>query len=590
MNMNKQTRLYKQEYRPFYKIVPTSAVDESAYNNWQRLPTPSSGKQIPDENMMQLRFKFKFDAHFLQNAPKAEGDESCGFKVYFAFCYPQSYMESQTKLMRLEARTEETENLRAHTFSHNNKKIVFISSRVHPGETPAQFVWDGILNLLLSDDCRAVQLRSQYVFKMVPMLNPDGVARGHYRTDSRGCNLNRFYDEPTHEAHPSIYAIKQYLTSQKLHLQLYLDLHAHASKRGCFIYGNHLASCEKQLANQLYVKCISMNSPWFEYKGCDFSRKGMSGKDKRDNGLTKEGSGRVGIFNATDCSHCYTLECNYNEGLGTNQIGNCTGVNFPEGSSMGTVFGESPIDGYEGIRVKFDRYVGNPSRMTTPKYNREMFCNVGEGCAVALLDMAGSNPLSRLGGTVPTTNPSRGISLASSNWIGVVNEIKSEITRKRGEWEKVFGEEDAVKENQFAQRWLDSGDCPMWKWGGGGFSSGDSPRGRNRWGEGEPEQAKVESVELSPTKFSQYVLEKDRVLLPPASGSSPKVGPGLGNKQIFRAPQKGARSTFKPKSSAALTLPPGPGSRYRGLVGGGGGGGRGSDSAPRQGFGGENLW
>lgn len=107
MNMNKQTRLYKQEYRPFYKIVPTSAVDESAYNNWQRLPTPSSGKQIPDENMMQLRFKFKFDAHFLQYAPKAEGDESCGFKVYFAFCYPQSYIESQTKLMRLEARTEE---------------------------------------------------------------------------------------------------------------------------------------------------------------------------------------------------------------------------------------------------------------------------------------------------------------------------------------------------------------------------------------------------------------------------------------------------------------------------------------------------
>ncbi len=30
------------------------------------------------------------------------------------------------------------------------KPTVFISSRVHPGETPASFVLDGILNFLLS--------------------------------------------------------------------------------------------------------------------------------------------------------------------------------------------------------------------------------------------------------------------------------------------------------------------------------------------------------------------------------------------------------------------------------------------------------
>ena len=145
------------------------------------------------------------------------------------------------------------QNVRAHKFSLAEKRIVFVSSRVHPGETPAQFVFDGFLNFLLSSDIRAVQLRSQYVFKMVPILNPDGVARGHYRTDSRGCNLNRFYDEPSQEAHPSIYAVKTYLTGQKANLKLYLDLHAHASKRGCFIYGNHLERCERQLANQVRV-------------------------------------------------------------------------------------------------------------------------------------------------------------------------------------------------------------------------------------------------------------------------------------------------------------------------------------------------
>jgi hypothetical protein len=85
-----------------------------------------------------------------------------------------------------------------------------------------------------------------------------------------------------------------------------------------------------------------MNSPWFEYKGCDFSLKGMSGKDKRDNGLTKDGSGRVGIYKATGCSHCYTLECNYNEGLATNFIPNCTNVLLPPPQSLPSASGESP--------------------------------------------------------------------------------------------------------------------------------------------------------------------------------------------------------------------------------------------------------
>jgi hypothetical protein len=81
-----------------------------------------------------------------------------------------------------------------------------------------------------------------YSFKIVPILNPDGVSRGYFRLDTYNHNLNRFYMSPDPKWQPTIYGAKEALVQQHRNGQLYiyLDLHGHAVKKGCFIFGNSL--------------------------------------------------------------------------------------------------------------------------------------------------------------------------------------------------------------------------------------------------------------------------------------------------------------------------------------------------------------
>jgi murein tripeptide amidase MpaA len=50
---------------------------------------------------------------------------------------------------------------------------------------------EGSLKMLLTDSDVAKELRKHFVFKIVPMLNPDGVIYGNYRCSLLGCDLNR---------------------------------------------------------------------------------------------------------------------------------------------------------------------------------------------------------------------------------------------------------------------------------------------------------------------------------------------------------------------------------------------------------------
>lgn len=76
---------------------------------------------------------------------------------------------------------------------NKEKKAIFLTARVHPGETMSSYVIEYIIEFLLSNSSLARNLRENFVFKIVPMLNIDGVIVGNYRCNLSGADLNRQY-------------------------------------------------------------------------------------------------------------------------------------------------------------------------------------------------------------------------------------------------------------------------------------------------------------------------------------------------------------------------------------------------------------
>lgn len=77
------------------------------------------------------------------------------------------------------------------------KRCVIIGARVHPGEVPGSHVMCGIIDELTESSRLAEALRDNFIFYIMPIFNPDGVARGHFRVDINGINLNRCYINPS---------------------------------------------------------------------------------------------------------------------------------------------------------------------------------------------------------------------------------------------------------------------------------------------------------------------------------------------------------------------------------------------------------
>jgi murein tripeptide amidase MpaA len=134
-------------------------------------------------------------------------------EVYIAMCYPYTYTDCMKFMDKIIAKPDSSSLIRRTTICKTiagnfldmliitnfkssqdmiaKRKCLIITGRVHPGESNASFIVEGLIQYLLSNDNDAILLRDRYVFKIVPMLNPDGVIVGNYRCSLSGHDMNR---------------------------------------------------------------------------------------------------------------------------------------------------------------------------------------------------------------------------------------------------------------------------------------------------------------------------------------------------------------------------------------------------------------
>ena len=350
-NLNNFYKIFKNGYKICYNILdenetPTSYQNkykENEETNWKRLDIDYELNLDIESNLLSIKFNF--------DLPKKR-------YVLFSFCFPWSYDKNESFLKHIKEKiknkniyyhdeiltlSKEKRNIHLLTITSkkniiNNKKesninglfpdknrcnlilhdkhIIFITARVHPGETPGTLMFNGILKLLIDNDNQMSKiLLDNFIFKLIPIINVDGVSNGYFRLNNEGYNLNRCYLGPSPKITPENYAITKlfYFYSSNYKVRYYFDLHADMNVRGVYTFGNALKVFEEHVENVLFSFIFKINCSHVDFSHCIFTQKSMGSKAKNDV-AGKEATSRVQFYQKTGLIHTYTVESTYFKG------------------------------------------------------------------------------------------------------------------------------------------------------------------------------------------------------------------------------------------------------------------------------------
>ena len=184
--------------------------------------------------------------------------------------------------------------------NNNKKKGIVLFARQHPGETVGSWVIKGAIELLMGESAEAKYLRDNFIIKVIPMVNVDGVICGNSRTSLAGCDLNRRWVNPNEYLHPEIYFLKEliYKFSKKNKVEYIIDFHGHFGAFNSFFYSNNSKE-NIELCRKFPFICGKI-SEIIQFKKSRFKMPKY-----------KKGTGRINLYKELDIENIVTLETSY---------------------------------------------------------------------------------------------------------------------------------------------------------------------------------------------------------------------------------------------------------------------------------------
>lgn len=202
---------YTQQY-----YIPVLAAYSYDGINWLRLTGVFSGDSK------------EYSAIFSQNS------------IYFAHGFPYVYND----LLNLESRliinpytfvtniavSSGGKNVKMFTITEpcvndSDKQLIWVLGRNHAMESHSNYVIEGLIDFLVSNDIKADMLRRQAIIKIVPMMDIDKAFNGGTGKDQLPVDFNRDWDSPSYW--PAVIAVKQKIneSASQNHLRIFIDSH-----------------------------------------------------------------------------------------------------------------------------------------------------------------------------------------------------------------------------------------------------------------------------------------------------------------------------------------------------------------------------
>ncbi|XP_074534626.1 cytosolic carboxypeptidase 2 isoform X2 [Halichoeres trimaculatus] len=400
INLMKRSSLYSQGMRP---LLYSEMAAKDRGIGWQRTGSNIRYYRNYHQNTQETNSDCDLLYSLTWTLQFPYDSDTC----YLAHCYPYTYSRLQRYLQRISSNPAVTSYCKLRVLCHSlagnpvyvmtvtshnvsraesrSRKAVVVTARVHPGETNGSWMMEGFLDFLLGDSEDAQLLRDTFVFKVVPMLNPDGVVVGNYRCSLSGRDLNRKYKTVLRDSFPTVWHTRNMVERlmAERDVIVYCDFHGHNRKNNVFMYGcNSRGDAALKLHERVFPLMMSKNaSNKFTFKSCKFRVQ-----------KSKEGTGRIAMWKL-GIKNSYTMEATF----GGSTLGDRRGTHFTtrDLKSLGFYFCDTLLDYCDPDPAKVSNCLTELAVLMRKKVTERLGRDFASDCNISVSDLetstSGSN-------------------------------------------------------------------------------------------------------------------------------------------------------------------------------------------------------